>query len=71
MGWASGSGIMIGIIAAAKNRMPDLVRLAFYQDVIRSFEGEDWDTQEECIGEDPMYDEALKRMHPEWYGDER
>jgi hypothetical protein len=68
MGWASGSGLMSQVIVAIKNNVPNAnARRAIYTKLIDVFEGEDWDTQQECEGEDPVFDEALKKAHPDWY----
>lgn len=72
MGWASGSYIMDGIISAAMKGMPDeSVRKEFYKEVIGVLEGEDWDTQDECIGEDDALDSAMKELHPTWFDDKQ
>ena len=64
MGWASGSDLMSEIIAGCKKKkLDDKTRLTVYKICIDALEGEDWDTQDECIGEDPMYDNALYAIH--------
>lgn len=70
MGWASGSEVMDGIIGAAKRHIPDdSARKQFYMEAIHTLENSDWDTQNECEGLDPMFDAALKELHPSWYED--
>lgn len=60
MGWASGSTIFLGIIESAKKAIPDFAtRKQFYTELIDLFEDADWDTQNECMGQDDAYDEAL------------
>lgn len=71
MGWAGGSRLFDEVIQAAKLRVEDYeARVAFYEEVIEAFEDEDWDTQDECLGEDPAFDEALYNLHPEWKDEE-
>ena len=71
MGWASASRIMSDIIAAIQPRVSDKeARKAIYAPIIDSLEEGDWDTQDECLGEDEAYDEVLKEKHPGWYDDE-
>lgn len=71
MGWASASGIMSDIISAIKPVLPDKeTRKKVYLPIIQSFEDSDWDTQDECMGEDEAYDEVIKELHPTWFDDE-
>lgn len=71
MGWASGSRLFSGVISVIKEYVDcEKERKDIYMDLIAEFEEFDWDTQDECIGEDPAYDEALKELHPDWYEDE-
>lgn len=66
MGWASGSYVMSGIIEAAKKHIPDRsTREVFYSEVIAVLQAEDWDTESECLGEDPAYDAEYNRRFPE------
>jgi len=67
MGWASGSTIVDALITSLReNVKSDDVRKNIYLDVITAFEDADWDTQDECEGYDPAFDEALKELHPDW-----
>ena len=71
MGWSGGSGLMGMVITAARRHiLNDDDRYSFYQWVIPDFENYDWDTQNECMGDDPMFDKALKSLHPDWYREE-
>lgn len=71
MGWGSGSSLFSDIIRVVKKEVPDqTVRERIYFELISSFEDGDWDTQDECIGEDVAYDYALRRLHPEWDHDD-
>lgn len=68
MGWASGSRLFRTVIEAVKPAIVDSgTREALYMKLIEAFEADDWDTQDECLGEDPAYDKALKALHPGWY----
>lgn len=67
VGWSSGSELYDGVIEAALLAIPDLdKRVTFHMNVIDSFENEDWDTQEECLGRDEAFDIALRKLHPDW-----
>ncbi len=67
MGWSSGTELMSAVITAAKKAIPnEEARKTFYREVIEAFESADWDTQDECIGEDDAFDEAIKELHPDW-----
>lgn len=71
MGWASGSDLMSGIIKSLKkNVKEESVRLKIYKEVISCMESHDWDTQDECEGEDKMFDKALSSLHPDWIRNE-
>jgi len=68
MGWASGSGVMREIIEVVQADIKDPeVRLHLYKGIITALEGQDWDTQNECEGQDDAYDKALMELHPDWY----
>lgn len=68
MGWASGSRLFSEVIDVIKKYVPDEdERVDIYKGLIDAFEEADWDTQDECMGEDAAYDTALKELHPEWY----
>lgn len=68
MGWASGSRIMNDVIAAVKPHVASKeAREEIYLEIIQSLEDSDWDTQDECLGEDEAYDTAIKRLHPGWF----
>lgn len=66
MGWADGSEVMCGIIRVAKEYVPESTRKSFYLRVIGVLEDADWDTEDEAMGIDPLFDEALKEAHPDW-----
>jgi hypothetical protein len=68
-GWCSGSDIAIGMILVLKREIKDkAVRKIIYRKLIDALENNDWDCQNEAEGEDPVFNEALHEMHPEWEG---
>lgn len=68
MGWGSGAGVMSEVIAAIRPHLPDdSVRKEIYKALITAFEESDWDTQQDCEGEDIAFDAALEELHPDWY----
>ena len=69
MGWSGGSEVMDGIIDALKSdpNISERSRYKAYKKIIPVLEGRDWDTQGECLKQDPAYDRALKDCDPEWF----
>jgi len=67
MGWTSGSDLMADIINSLKRHLPNnpKLRQKIYVDLIVAFEDSDWDTQDDCYGQDPAFDLALKGIHPD------
>jgi len=58
---------MSAVITATTKAIPDEeVRKEFYKEVINAFEDADWDTQDECMGEDDAFDTAINELHPGW-----
>jgi hypothetical protein len=70
MGWASGTGLAIDVIRAAKKHVSEASKPAFYKAFLVAMEDHDWDCQHEARGIDPAFDKALKKAHPDWYGDD-
>lgn len=70
MGWARGADVANGSIKAINrtNLRPSEKR-QFYLDIVPVLEDEDWDTQDECMEDDPVFEAAMKHLHPEWYDD--
>jgi len=67
MGWASGSDIAREMIIAIKHLVPSHgTRSALYLNLIEALEGHDWDTQDEAMGIDPLFDKAMYFIHPDW-----
>lgn len=68
MGWSRGSQVMSTIIGQLKTHMPDVeARKIVYEILIEEFEDMDWDTQQECMGEDLIFDEIMRNRHPRWF----
>ena len=66
MGWASGSEVMSGIIRTAKRHVPDeKTRVLIYRDIVDVLRDRDWDTLNECCGEDPAYDIIYNEIYPD------
>ena len=67
MGWGSGSDMMDDIIFDMKKKIKDKdIRKTIYKILIDAFENHDWDTQDDCLGSDKVFDDALKELHPDW-----
>jgi hypothetical protein len=61
MGWASATDLVVCVIENAKKYIKDPVdRKSFYKPVIDEFENRDWDTQDEALGYDEVFDELYK-----------
>jgi hypothetical protein len=66
MGWSRGSYLFSTIISSAQKAIPDNgKRLMFYREIWGAFEDCDWDTQDECLGEDIVYDELYNEKYPD------
>ena len=66
MGWASGSTTFSQIIAAVKPEVANKdARKRIYLPIIEAFEDQDWDTMDECVGEDEAYDEIYAEKYPD------
>lgn len=65
MGWSGGSRLMTEIIEAfsnVKSSTEDAEQ--FYIKLIKSFEEDDCDNLDECLGEDVLFDMAYYSIHP-------
>jgi hypothetical protein len=70
MGWSGGSSVMNGIIDVVHREIKDpAVKQRLYKGIIEALEGSDWDTQEECLGQDIAFDAALAELYPDWASD--
>ena len=70
MGWSGGSRVMDGIIEALNCDnvgLHPLQRSWLYMEIIPILEDEDWDTIDECMGTDAVFDQVVQELHPEWF----
>ena len=68
MGWSGGSDIAGQIIESVMQNVDSKqIRKNIYITILRVMEDNDWDTQRECEGIDPVFDQLLKDKHPKWY----
>lgn len=59
MGWSSGTEIFEDIIKAAKKAIPEeKARKQFYKEIYPAFCDADWDTEDECFDDDPLFKEV-------------
>lgn len=63
MGWASGSGLF-GIIIEELQEVIDSkeTRKKVYKSLYQAFKQYDWDTEDECVGIDPAFDEMYREI---------
>ena len=70
MGWAGGSHLMREIIDVLNEvGVEDSQKRTIYTKLIEAFQNEDCDTLDECLGEDKVFDEALRSADPESFSD--
>ncbi len=68
MGWAGGSDIACVVIQQAKTHIKNKkARTKFYEAFYDVMTDHDWDTKGESERIDPLWDELLKDLHPDWY----
>ena len=70
MGWSGGYYVMNGLIRTLNFVGVGTLSGEIYEKMLRVLEDQDWDTQEDCVGDDPVYDSVLRKVYPEWYEDE-
>lgn len=71
MGWGSGSRLATRLIKAAKETISnEEERVNFYDEMIDAFGDADCDTLDECLGDDPVFDEHWKTKYPDSDWDE-
>lgn len=67
MGWSGGSNIACAMIKCIKkNVKDDEIKFKLYTGLIQSLENEDWDTEDEAMGIDKVFDKAMLKLHPGW-----
>jgi hypothetical protein len=69
MGWASGSELLGDVVLSTQKVVPKRFRKELYKLFINHFEQFDCDTICECEGLDPLFDQALKELYPDWEND--
>jgi hypothetical protein len=61
MSWGGGTDIMFDMMRSFdRDDVEDAVRRQLYVDLIKSLWDQDWGSADECLGNDPMFDEALE-----------
>ena len=66
MGFARGSEIAVTMINSLKRRVKDkAVRKEVYKELIGELDSHDWDTHDEAMGYDPVFDAAMKEVNPD------
>ena len=64
MGWSSGTELFDALIEAVSSTTLDKEeRRAVYRRMLKAFTDADWDSPEECLGDDPAYDAAYKELY--------
>lgn len=64
MGWNSGGDLFDVIIESVMDNVQDKeIRKKIYKPIYEQFLSHDWDTDNECIGLDPAFDEVLKEQY--------
>lgn len=67
MGWSGGSNIACDMIKCIKKNVKDeKVKFNLYTCLIKSLENEDWDTEDEAMGVDKVFDKAMLKLNPDW-----
>lgn len=70
MGWASGSEIAIDVVTVVRDEVSDpQARERIYRVLFKSLRGQDWDTVDEAMGIDDVFDEVTEdelKRHGNW-----
>lgn len=68
MGWGSGSYLMSEVQQGMMEKgIPKPIRKTLYEILIPAMQDRDWDTELDCMGYDPAFDEVLRSLHPHWF----
>ncbi len=60
MGWCAGSDVAREVAEAINEHVPDVkTKRKLYRALIDALESQDWDTQDEACGVDPVFDKLL------------
>lgn len=76
MTWGSGASVFSDVIDALQAELPGPglcgLRKRIYLRLIPAFQSHDWDTETDCLGLDPAFDEAFYLLYPDYlHTDER
>lgn len=72
MGWNAGSLIMDDLInALIAADISDDQRKIIYEKIYESFRDMDWDTVDECLGVDFVFDNVVRSIEPEWFDEDQ
>jgi hypothetical protein len=67
MGWGGGTDVASDAITSFKeHNVPDSLRRELYIDLIQSLRSLDWNSCDECLGQDPVFDEAMEVVWRRW-----
>ena len=67
MGWASGSDIACAMVIAINEYVKDdIIKAKLYEVLIDELEQQDCDTLDEAMNIDPVYDEVILKLNPDW-----
>ena len=67
MGWASGSDIACAMVTAINEYVKDdIIKVKLYEVLIEELEQQDCDTLDEAMKIDPVYDEVILKLNPDW-----
>lgn len=65
MGWSSGSIHAETLIKVLSElNLDDETREKIYSEMIDVWESDDWDTQDEVMGQDDIFDKLIKEKNP-------
>jgi hypothetical protein len=49
-----------------RHEIADSIKLNLYLDLIESLQDQDWGSTDECLGQDPVLDDALEIVNRRW-----
>lgn len=73
MGWSSGTSIFDKMVVSLRNDigLPAETQEEILYTLAEAMENCDWDGLGDIpIGEDPVLDKVMERLHPEWFEEE-
>lgn len=71
MGWASGSALFSDLIdSLIEADVSDEQRKIVYDLMYDAFRDMDWDTVDESMEKDPVFDKVVREKEPDWFADE-